>query len=119
MPWRASSVANIESAPPIARTSGASCSSRSNSRGGLLDIDCSDQIKRLPFRTYRGKCYPLPIIRQPIIRKHRQGSPREQALDYHVRAPCMKYVTPQRPSVRTTHLEIGRESCRERVCQYV
>src|SRR3546814_7884798 len=76
MPWRASSVANIESAPPIARTSGASCSSRSNSRGGLLDIDCSDQIKRLPFRTYRGKCYPLPIIRQPIIRKHRQGSPR-------------------------------------------
>src|SRR3546814_5356001 len=55
MPWRASSVANIESAPPIARTSGASCSSRSNSRGGLLDIDCSDQIKRLPFRTYRGK----------------------------------------------------------------
>src|SRR3546814_6686933 len=51
MPWRASSVANIESAPPIARTSGASCSSRSNSRGGLLDIDCSDQIKRLPFRS--------------------------------------------------------------------
>src|SRR3546814_2879551 len=62
----------------IARTSGASCSSRSNSRGGLLDIDCSDQIKRLPFRTYRGKCYPLPIIRQPIIRKHRQGSPRSE-----------------------------------------
>src|SRR3546814_1852358 len=28
------------------------------------------------------------------------------ALDYHVRAPCMKYVTPQRPSVRTTPLEL-------------
>src|SRR3546814_11648520 len=68
------------------------------------------------FKRYDTIFPYTPLFRSPRIPKNRQGAPREQALDYHVRAPRKKYVTPQRPRVRTTPLELSlvslvRERC--------